>query len=38
MDADGNVISALDTQQLREALSQARGNGFRSVAIVFLHG
>ncbi|MBV8740550.1 MAG: hydantoinase B/oxoprolinase family protein, partial [Sinobacteraceae bacterium] len=38
IDADGNVISALDTQQLREALSQARGNGFRSVAIVFLHG
>ncbi len=38
IDADGNVVTALDTPQLREALSNARRDGFRSVAIVFLHG
>ncbi len=38
IDAGGNVITALDTPQLRQALSDARRNGFRSVAIVFLHG
>ncbi|MFT5800056.1 MAG: 5-oxoprolinase (ATP-hydrolyzing), partial [Candidatus Azotimanducaceae bacterium] len=36
--ADGEVISALDTQSARAAISQAYGEGYRSVAIALMHG
>ncbi len=37
MDADGEVISPLDTTAAREALSRAYAKGFRSVAIALMH-
>ncbi|MEP1766552.1 MAG: hydantoinase B/oxoprolinase family protein [Sulfitobacter sp.] len=36
--ADGEIITALDTTQAREALSRAYGKGYRSVAIALMHG
>lgn len=36
--ADGEIITALDTQHAREALSRAYGKGYRSVAIALMHG
>jgi 5-oxoprolinase (ATP-hydrolysing) len=36
--ADGEVITALDTQSARAALLQAYGDGYRSVAIALMHG
>jgi 5-oxoprolinase (ATP-hydrolysing) len=38
IDPTGEVLTALDTSQLRADLSSAREAGLRSVAIVFLHG
>jgi 5-oxoprolinase (ATP-hydrolysing) len=35
--ADGEIIAPLDTAHAREALSQAYGRGFRSVAIALMH-
>ena len=35
--ADGEVITALDTQSARAAISQAYGDGYRSVAIALMH-
>ena len=37
IDAMGQVIQALETTRLREALAGARARGFRSIAIVFMH-
>src|SRR5438045_2787958 len=36
--AHGEVIAALDTAHLRDALGAARARGLSSVAIVFMHG
>ena len=36
--ADGTVVRALDEAALRGALQQARGDGLRACAIVFMHG
>jgi 5-oxoprolinase (ATP-hydrolysing) len=36
--AHGDVVQELDQPHLREALRSAHGRGFRSVAIVFMHG
>jgi 5-oxoprolinase (ATP-hydrolysing) len=36
--ADGQVIRRLDERSTERALRQARQDGFRSVAIVFMHG
>lgn len=36
--ADGTVITPLDEAGCREALERGRANGFKSVAIVFVHG
>jgi 5-oxoprolinase (ATP-hydrolysing) len=38
IDADGNVLTPLDEQRLREDLARARRTGRRALAIVFLHG
>ncbi|MEL6683081.1 MAG: hydantoinase B/oxoprolinase family protein, partial [Pseudomonadota bacterium] len=37
LDADGNIVTALDTTAAREALSRAYGKGYRSVAIALMH-
>lgn len=37
LDADGNIVIALDTTAAREALSRAYGKGYRSVAIALMH-
>jgi 5-oxoprolinase (ATP-hydrolysing) len=36
--ADGTVVTALDTETLATELRDAHGDGYRSVAIVFMHG
>ncbi|MFT5450078.1 MAG: 5-oxoprolinase (ATP-hydrolyzing) [Gammaproteobacteria bacterium] len=36
--ADGEVLTALDERGCKQALSDAFNDGFRAVAIVFLHG
>ncbi|MDX1431948.1 MAG: hydantoinase B/oxoprolinase family protein [Gammaproteobacteria bacterium] len=36
--ADGEVLVPLDRQGLRAALAEARADGLRAVAIVFMHG
>jgi 5-oxoprolinase (ATP-hydrolysing) len=38
IDAGGRVIEALDQSSLKSALQQAHAAGFRSCAIVFMHG
>ncbi|HEY3784574.1 MAG TPA: hydantoinase B/oxoprolinase family protein [Steroidobacteraceae bacterium] len=38
IDVTGAVLTPLDTQSLRAELQQARDQGLRAVAIVFLHG
>src|SRR5579871_2150355 len=38
IDAQGNVLTALDAQRLRSELERVRRAGRRAVAIVFLHG
>jgi 5-oxoprolinase (ATP-hydrolysing) len=38
IDAQGNVLTPLDTERLRAELTRARRAGRRAVAIVFLHG
>jgi len=38
IDAQGEVLTALDLPRLRADLSRARAAGRRAVAIVFLHG
>ncbi|MEE9388214.1 MAG: hydantoinase B/oxoprolinase family protein [Paracoccaceae bacterium] len=38
LDADGNVITALDIHGLHSTLSDAYGRGYRSVAIALMHG
>jgi 5-oxoprolinase (ATP-hydrolysing) len=38
INADGEVLTPLDAQQLRADLTRARAAGRRAVAIVFLHG
>lgn len=38
VDTDGNILTPLDTEQLRGDLERARQDGLRSVAIIFLHG
>ncbi|MFV1722466.1 hydantoinase B/oxoprolinase family protein [Phaeobacter sp. JH18-32] len=38
VDADGNVIEPLNLRQVRDALSQAYGRGYRSVAVALMHG
>jgi 5-oxoprolinase (ATP-hydrolysing) len=38
VDAAGRVLIALDEEALKEGLAAAYGRGFRSVAIVFMHG
>ncbi|MES0864882.1 hydantoinase B/oxoprolinase family protein [Ruegeria sp. SCPT10] len=37
LDADGNIIDAIDLRKAREAISHAYGQGCRSVAIALLH-
>ncbi len=37
LDAEGNVIDALDTTAAREALSRIYGQGYRSIAIALMH-
>ncbi|MCH2078644.1 MAG: hydantoinase B/oxoprolinase family protein [Rhodobacteraceae bacterium] len=37
LSADGTVITPLDTQSAREALSRAYGRGYRSLAIALMH-
>ena len=38
MSAEGDIVTPLDTAQVREALSQAYGRGFRSIAVALMHG
>ena len=38
VDAQGQIVHALDEVHLRDALAAAYGRGLRSVAIVFMHG
>jgi len=38
LDASGAVIKPLDQHAVRKALTQAHADGFRSVAIAFMHG
>ncbi|MGP3981813.1 hydantoinase B/oxoprolinase family protein [Streptomyces sp. KR80] len=38
LDAHGGVVRELDLEQVTEALRRARDDGFRSVAVVLLHG
>ncbi|MEM0977206.1 MAG: hydantoinase B/oxoprolinase family protein [Pseudomonadota bacterium] len=37
LDADGNIITALNTTAAREALSRAYSKGYRSIAIALMH-
>ena len=37
LDADGNVVDAIDLKGTREAICRAYGNGYRSIAIALLH-
>ncbi|NQY60430.1 hydantoinase B/oxoprolinase family protein [Cognatishimia sp.] len=37
VDANGNIIAALDTASARKALSEAYGQGYRSIAIALMH-
>lgn len=37
LDADGNVIEAMDLEKAREAICRSYGEGYRSVAIALLH-
>ena len=37
LDAEGNVIAAMDLTKAREALARAYGEGYRSIAIALLH-
>ena len=37
LDAEGNVIAAMDLTKAREALARAYGKGYRSIAIALLH-
>ncbi|MBA0051040.1 5-oxoprolinase [Streptomyces sp. AJS327] len=38
LDADGRVVSPLDAETTRRALAAAHADGFRSAAVVLLHG
>ena len=38
MDAKGGTVKALDEAQVRRDLAAARAEGYRSIAIVFMHG
>lgn len=38
VDANGRVITPLDLKAARDALSQAYGQGYRSIAIALMHG
>ncbi len=38
VDAGGRIVEPLDPRQVRAALSKAYGEGFRSVAVVLMHG
>ena len=38
VDAQGCIVEPLDCQQVRAALSEAYGEGFRSVAVALMHG
>jgi 5-oxoprolinase (ATP-hydrolysing) len=37
LNAEGHTITALNTKQARDALSKAYGQGYRSIAIAFMH-
>ncbi len=37
IDSAGNVVLELDTEQVRAALSQAYGDGYRSIAVALMH-
>ncbi len=37
IDAEGNVVLALDTKAARAALSEAYGKGYRSIAVALMH-
>jgi len=38
MDANGGTVKALDEAQVKRDLAAARAEGYRSIAIVFMHG
>ncbi len=38
IDANGQELEPLDEQRLRSELARLRGDGYRSLAVVFLHG
>ena len=38
VDAQGRIVEPLDIQQVGTALSQAYGEGFRSIAVALMHG
>ena len=37
LDAEGNIVLALDTKKTRDALCEAYGKGYRSIAVALMH-